>query len=113
MDSRKRVLNYLGLARKAGKLSPGGFMTEKAVKGFRANLVLVSEEASGNTKKDFSSMCEYYKVPMYIFGDRDSLGRAIGRESCTSLAVTDAGFAGQIISLLETMQNGGSEYEGK
>lgn len=112
MDNRRKVLNYLGLARKAGKLSPGGFMTEKTVKGFRARLVLVSEEASENTKKDIRNMCEYYKVPMYVFGDRDSLGRAIGKDSCTSLALTDEGFAGQIISLLETMQNGGSEYEG-
>ena len=112
MDNRRKVLNYLGLARKAGKLSPGGFMTEKTVKGKRACLVLVSEEASENTKKDFRSMCEYYKVPMYIFGEKEALGRAIGKESCTSLALTDEGFAGQIVGLLENMQNGGSEYEG-
>ena len=87
-------------------------MTEKTVKGKRACLVLVSEEASENTKKDFRSMCEYYKVPMYIFGEKEALGRAIGKESCTSLALTDEGFAGQIVGLLENMQNGGREYEG-
>ena len=51
MDSSKKALNLLGIATKAGKTASGEFMTEKAVKEGRAFLVLVSEEASVNTKK--------------------------------------------------------------
>ena len=111
MEAKSKILNFLGLARKAGKHSPGGFMTEKTVKGNRACLVLVSEEASDNTKKSFLNMCTHYKVPIYLFAGKEELGGAIGKEMCTTLAVTDPGFSRQIEKLL--IENGGSEYEGK
>ena len=50
-DSRKRVLNLIGLATKAGKTVSGEFSTERAVKSGKANMVVVSEEASDNTRK--------------------------------------------------------------
>ena len=34
-----------------------------------------------------------YKVPIYFFEDKDTLGHAMGKEFRASLAVTDAGFA--------------------
>lgn len=40
-------------AAKAGKVQSGEFSTEKSVKSGRAYLVIVSEEASENTKKKF------------------------------------------------------------
>ena len=51
MENRKKVLNLLGLATRAGKTASGEFMTEKAIKSGKAYLVIVSEEASDNTKK--------------------------------------------------------------
>lgn len=53
MENRKKVLNLLGLATRAGKTASGEFMTEKAIKSGKAYLVIVSEEASDNTKKMF------------------------------------------------------------
>lgn len=106
-----KIWGFLGLAKKAGKTAPGGFMTEKSVKGNGARLVLVSREASGNTKKTFYNMCTHYKVPMYLLGTKEELGRAIGREVCTTLAVTDGGFADQMVRLIK--EDGGSEYEGE
>lgn len=38
-------------------------------------------------------MCEYYKVPIYFYGDKDALGHAMGKEFRASLAVLDEGFA--------------------
>ena len=52
---------------------------EKAVKTGKASLVIVSEEASDNTKKMFSNMCTYYKVPLYMLGEKEELGHAMGR----------------------------------
>ena len=48
-----RVLSMLGIAAKSGKVVSGEFSTEKAVKTGKAYLVIVSEEASENTKKSF------------------------------------------------------------
>lgn len=88
-----KVLSLLGLAKKAGKVVSGEFSTETAVKAGKACLVLVSREASENTKKKFRNMCEFYRVPMEVFGDKEELGNCIGQEYRASLAVTDPGFS--------------------
>ena len=68
------ALLMLGMAAKAGKTASGEFMTENAVKSGEAALVIVAEDASDNTKKKFSNMCEYYKVPVKIHGTKEELG---------------------------------------
>ena len=88
-----RALSMISLATKAGKTKSGEFMTEKEVKEGRAHLVIVADDASDNTKKKFQNMCDFYKVPIYVFEDQDTLGHAMGKEFRASLAVTDAGFA--------------------
>ncbi|MFR1833837.1 MAG: L7Ae/L30e/S12e/Gadd45 family ribosomal protein [Lachnospiraceae bacterium] len=111
MDDRQKVLNLIGLATKAGKTASGEFSTEKAVKTGKASLVIVSEEASDNTKKMFSNMCTYYKVPLYMLGKKDELGHAMGKEMRASLAVLDEGFAKAVEKQMKLI--GGSEHESK
>lgn len=105
----KKVLNLIGLATKAGKVVSGEFSTEKAVKDGTAWMVIVSEEASDNTRKMFTNMCTYYQVPIYFFGKKDELGHAMGKEHRASLAVRDQGFAKAIVKQMNI--NGGSKYE--
>lgn len=90
---QNKALSLVSLATKAGKTVSGEFATEKAVKDFSAELVLVAEDASDNTKKKFKNMCDFYEVPVYFYGDKDTLGHAMGKEFRASLAVTDEGFA--------------------
>ena len=111
MDNRQKVFNLIGLATKAGKTASGEFSTEKAVKTGKASLVIVSEEASDNTKKMFSNMCTYYKVPLYMLGKKDELGHAMGKEMRASLAVLDEGFAKAVEKQMKLI--GGSEHESK
>lgn len=111
MDNRKKVLNLIGLAEKAGKVVSGEFSTERAVKKGKAFLVIVSEEASENTKKMFTNMCTYYEVPVLYLAEKEELGHSIGKAMRASLAILDEGFAGAITKLLDS--DGGSEYEGK
>lgn len=109
MESNKKILNLIGLATKAGKVVSGEFSTEKSVKDGRAFMVIVSEEASDNTKKMFTNMCTYYEVPIYFFGKKEELGHAMGKEHRASLAVMDDGFAKAVVKLMNI--NGGSKYE--
>ena len=109
MDNRRKVLNLVGLATKAGKSVSGEFSTEKAVKAGKAFLVIVSEEASDNTRKMFTNMCTYYQVPIYFFGRKDELGHAMGKEYRASLAVLDSGLGKAIVKQMNI--NGGSKYE--
>jgi len=109
--NRNKILGLLGLAARAGKVQSGEFSVEKAVKGGRAFLVIVSQEASENTKKLFRNMCTYYEVPYYEFGEKEELGHAIGKEMRASLAVADEGFSRAVMKQLSV--NGGSEHEGE
>ena len=88
-----KVLSLIGLATKAGQTASGEFMTEREVKTGRAALVIVAGDSSDNTKKKFRDMCEFYKVPIYFYGDKDTLGHAMGKEFRASLAILDEGFA--------------------
>ena len=111
MVNKKKLYGLIGLATRARKVVSGEFSTEKSVKSGRSCMVIVSEEASVNTKKMFTNMCAYYKVPIYLFGTKDELGHAMGQQFRASLSVEDAGFAK---SMAEQMNmNGGSLNESK
>ena len=109
MENSKKILNLLGLATKAGKIASGEFAAEKAVKSGKAHLVIVSEEASDNTRKMFTNMCTYYKVPLYFFGTKEELGHSMGKEMRASVAVLDSGLAKALVKQLN--QNGGGKHE--
>ena len=98
--TKNKVMSYLGLATRAGKVQSGEFSTEKSVKSGKAALVLVAGDASDNTKKKFQDMCEFYKVPIYFYGDKDTLGHAMGKEFRASLAILDEGFAKGVLKHL-------------
>ena len=97
-----KVLSIIGLATKAGKTASGEFLTEREVKSGKAALVIVAGDASENTKKKFRNMCDYYKVPIYFYEDKDTLGHAMGKQFRASLAVLDEGFAKGIRKHLDT-----------
>ena len=96
-----KILSLLGLAARGRNLVSGEFSTEKAVKERKAALVIVSSDASDNTKKKFGNMCTFYKIPIRFYASKENLGRAIGREMRSSVAVTDSGMAVNILKHLE------------
>lgn len=98
---KDKILGYLGLATRAGRAVSGEFSVEKSVRQNRAKLVIVSEEASENSRKNFHNLCTYYKIPLYFFGSKEELGAACGKELRVSVAVEDEGLARAAIRQLE------------
>ena len=98
----KKVLSMFGLAARAGRIASGEFQTETAVKEGTAQLVVVAEDASDNTKKLFHDKCSFYKVPVITFGTKEELGHAIGKEFRASLAILDEGFANAVMKKIES-----------
>ena len=90
---------------KAGRTASGEFCTEKEVKSGNAELVIVAGDASDNTKKKFKNMCDYSHVPVCFYGDKDTLGHAMGKQFRASLAILDEGFAKGIRKHIETEEN--------
>ncbi len=104
----KRVNSMLGIGKKAGFVASGEFKTEESVRGGQSSLVIVAEDASANTKKKFTNMCTFHKVPLVIYGTKEEIGHAIGQEFRASLSVNDAGIARKIADYLNLggKQNG-------
>ncbi|MGP1434281.1 MAG: L7Ae/L30e/S12e/Gadd45 family ribosomal protein [Catonella sp.] len=95
-----KVLSYLGLAKKAGKLATGEFLTENAIYAKKTFLVIIAEDASDNTKKKFTDRCTHHKVPIKFYGTKEELGNATGAAIKASMAVLDEGFSKAILNIL-------------
>ena len=98
---RNKVLALLGLAMRGKNLVSGEFQTIEAVKSGAALVVIVAEDASDNTKKLFHNKCSFYEIPVYEYGTKEDLGRAIGKDLRSSLGVCDEGLARAVIKQLE------------
>ena len=88
-----KISSYIGFALKAGRASTGEFAVEKAVKGGKAHLVIIADDASANTKKKFTDMCRYYGVPLIVFKSKEELGRIAGKDERASVSINDSGLA--------------------
>ena len=98
----QRILSLLGLCYKAGKLAAGETRCESAVRAGEAKLVLVTGDASGNTKKKFVNRCAYYKVPLITMPlTKAVFGTALGKEERSCAAVCEEGFAKSIQKWLD------------
>ncbi len=99
---QNKVLSLLGLAIRGRNLVSGEFQTESAVKDGSALLVIVAQDASANTKKLFHDKCLFYEVPIMEYSTKIELGRAIGKDLRSSLAICDAGLANVIQKEIES-----------
>ena len=99
------VLQLLGLAQRAKGVGSGEFMTESQVKEGKSHLVIVAQDASANTKKQFNDMCTYYKVPYREYADKETLGHAIGKEFRASCSVTNENLAQEILKKIDGGSN--------
>lgn len=104
VTKQNKALSLLSIAAKAGRVVSGGFMCEEAIREGTACLVVIAADASANTKKKFTDKCTYYHVPYRISGDKESLGRLIGKQERTTVTVTDRGLAQQITDRLDSQK---------
>lgn len=89
---------------KAGKIRSGEFLVEGSVKNKEAKIVLVASDASDNTKKLFSNICHTHQIPLYYLGDKEMLGKAIGKPFRASIAVIDENFSKAIKKQLDSFE---------
>ena len=85
-----KALNYLALARKAGRIELGEEPVGGAARAQKARLVVVAKDASDHTWRRAKSFVagtdqQCIRVPY----SKDQLGQAIGRTSLAIAAITD------------------------
>ena len=95
-----KFLKMLGLATRAGAVRFGGGAVADSIRTGKAFLVILSQDASENTKKRFQNSCSFYEVDYAEVCDRESLGRACGKDVAVIISVTNESFAKKLNEIL-------------
>ena len=99
--TNEKVYGMIGLARRAGKTVSGGYATMEAVKSGKAALVIAAKDASQRTLKTVSDKCSWRGIPLRFVDDGERLGRAMGQEYRSQMALTDEQMAQAILRLFD------------
>ena len=96
-----KVLNYLALARKAGKAELGEEPVGAAARALHAHLIVVASDASDHTWRRAKSFAAgTHQQCIRLPYTKDELGFAIGRQALAIAAITDAGMALAMVEAL-------------
>ena len=106
-----KIYSFLGLAKKAGKLVSGGDTCMRAVKSGKVLLIIVAADASDNTKKEFTDACRYRGTDIRFFGEKDLLGKFVGKDLRTVIGILDEGFSSKLKEDIDrlSIENGGGK----
>lgn len=89
------ALGALGLARRAGRAAVGTRAVREAARAGRVRAVVLAGDASPGARRRVEKGLQD-GTPIVSLADRERLGRAVGRETVTVVAVTDAGLAARV-----------------
>lgn len=100
-----RFYSYLGLATRAGQVVSGEHAVESAVRRGKVKLLLIAEDASENTHRKFNSLALNHNVKAIVFGEKATMGQAMGKSQRAIVGITDRNFANVIqMSVQESVQ---------
>lgn len=105
-ERTERVLSYLGLAAKAGRVIVGVPLIttalSRAQKGKTPLLVIEASDTSEGTHKRITDKATYYNVPaLRVEADRQRLALAVGKREAevAAVAVCEPGLAEAIVAV--------------
>ncbi|MBQ2890421.1 MAG: ribosomal L7Ae/L30e/S12e/Gadd45 family protein [Clostridia bacterium] len=101
----ENIFRIIGLASRAGKAEVGEAKAQDRIKYKKAKLIIISSDASDNTKKKFKALCQGAGVEYLEIGNREILGRFAGRESAVVLSISDENFANGIKQYATDIEN--------
>ncbi|ONI43716.1 hypothetical protein AN640_06195 [Candidatus Epulonipiscium fishelsonii] len=99
----KQIYQLLGICQKGRNIVSGEFAVKDSVIAEKAKYVIVSTDASDNTKKLFLDKCNYRKIPYAIWGDKRQLGESIGKECRVVIGVLDEKLGLKLKELIEKL----------
>lgn len=98
-----KVLGLLGLCTKAGKLCFGHDSCMDLIVKQKVKLLIVAQDASDRTKKEFEMACKNNNIEIYFYGNIEELSKAIGKNNKAVIGIKEENFAKEI----EKIINGG------
>ena len=99
-----KLLQMIGMAKRAGKLVSGGFLSEKAIKSGESRLIVLSRDISDESRKSITDSCKYHNVKYIEYADREQLGKIIGGGERTVVSINDSGFAEAVLRIYSAQE---------
>lgn len=97
-----KALNYLGIARKAGRIELGEENTGIAARGGKARLVILASDASDNARRRAEGFVARTHIPLLTVPfTKAEISDMTGKSGCSMAALTDIGLAHSFASALE------------
>jgi ribosomal protein L7Ae-like RNA K-turn-binding protein len=96
MTNKQKVLNFLGLTMRAGKIIAGETLVIEAIRARKARLIFLASDIGVNTYKKITDKAKSYGIELIDLFTSDELSKAIGKNRKV-LAVSDKVFAKKLI----------------
>jgi len=102
----ERIMGYIALANKAGKLIAGGSMVGDALKGKKKpGLVLVAQDISEAIGEKIAAQAAGNGVACLRILTKDDFGALLGKAPRSAVAVKESGFVAQLVKTIERYRN--------
>ena len=102
----ERVMGFVALANKAGKLIAGGSMVGDALKGKnKPGLVLVAQDISEAIGEKIAAQAAGNGVACHRILTKDDFGALLGKAPRSAVAVKASGFVAQLVKNIERHRN--------
>lgn len=98
-----KALGLIGISAKAGKIVYGTDSCIDAIKKQKVKLLIVSNDASEKTKKNFKYYTQKYNIKICFFETVENLSKSIGKKNKVVIGILDENLAEEI----EKIINGG------
>lgn len=101
--TNNKLIGFIGLCAKAGKLTYGTDACIELIQKKKAKLIIVAQNASERTKKNMKFVCDNNNVNICFYGEIEDLSHAIGKQNKAVIGIKEVNFANQILKII----NGG------
>lgn len=104
-NNKDALLSFLGLCRRAGKMTLGCDMVTESVASGETRLILMASDISTHTENDVKAAAEGKNVKIIkILQNKEQLSMALGKTTAV-LSVNDNGFAKKTVTIIETQNS--------
>ncbi|AAK79766.1 ribosomal protein L7Ae-like RNA K-turn-binding protein [Clostridium acetobutylicum] len=95
-----KFLQFLGIAKKAGKLVEGYNKCEELLLKRKADLIILSTDISENSKKKFENYSSKHNIDIINAFSSSELGNILGSDSIKVVCIVDKKISEKLKSLL-------------
>lgn len=99
-----KLYSMLGIGNRARLIVLGETGCIQSIKRRNSKLIILSQDASDNTKKRIINLCEKNNIRYYIIGKKAEYGDALGKGLSSIISVTDFKFSEAIVKIIKEIQ---------